>query len=76
MRTVVRGEKSSWRKVISEARQVSVLAPIMFIMYINDLTEGVTSYMNVFADGARVQRKMTDKESVEKPQPDLDKIHC
>ena len=58
MRTVVRGEKSSWRDVASGVLQGSVLAPIMFIVYINDLSEGVTSYMNMFADDAKILRKI------------------
>merc|ERR1712035_97554 len=76
MRTVVRGEKSSWRDVISGVPQGSVLAPIIFIVYINGLSEGVTSYMNMFADDAKIQRRITDKESVEALQSDLEKIHC
>ena len=75
MRTVTRGEKSGWREVTSGVPQGSVLAPVMFLVYINDLTEGVTSYMNMFADDAKVQRKITDEESTKALQSDLDKIH-
>ena len=57
MRTVIWGEKSSRRDVTSEDPQGSVLAPIMFIVYINDLTEGIISYMNMFADDAKEGKK-------------------
>merc|ERR1712035_271324 len=75
MRTVVTGEKSEWKEVTSGVPQGSVLAPVMLIVYINDLTEGITSYMNMFADDAKIQRKMIDERSAAALQADLNKVH-
>ncbi len=50
MRIVVRDTKSSWREVTSEVPQGSVLASIMFQMYVNNMTEDLNSYINLFAD--------------------------
>ena len=56
MRTVIREETSSWRNVTSGVPQGSVLAPIMFQIYVNDMQCGVTSYMNMFADDTKLMR--------------------
>ena len=74
MRTVVRGCKSCWRLVTSGVPQGSVLAPVMFAIYINDMTEGISSYMNLFADDAKLMRKITKREDCDALNQDLNKI--
>ena len=75
MRTIVKDEKSEWRRVTSGVPQGSVLAPIMFLIYVNDMPEKVTSYMSLFADDAKLLRKITEDEDCNKLQQDLDEVY-
>ena len=56
-RVVVDGEVSSWKSVFSGVPQGSVLGPILFLVYINDLEEGVTGSILKFADDTKLFRK-------------------
>ena len=56
-RVVVDGEVSSWKSVLSWVPQGSVVGPILFLVYINDLEEGVTCSILKFADDTKLFRK-------------------
>ena len=75
MRTVIRDVKSSWKMVTSGVPQGAVLAPVMFLIYINDMTEGMESYMNMFADDAKLLKRVRGKEDCDSIQVDLDRIY-
>ena len=57
-RVVVDEEVSSWKSVLSGVPQGSVLGPILFLVYIDDLAEGVTGKILKFADDTKLFRKM------------------
>jgi hypothetical protein len=55
-RVVVNGKTSGWRPITSGIPQGSVLGPVLFVIYINDLPEAVRSMMFLFADDAKLYR--------------------
>ena len=68
MRTVVTDEKSEWKEIKSGVPQRSVLAPILLLIYVNDMPEGVSSYISVFADDEKLLRKIRYCKDCEEPQ--------
>ena len=75
MRTVIRDQCSSRLKVTSGVPQGSVLGPLMFVIYVNDLSDEVDSYINLFADDAKLMRKFENVNDCMMLQKDLNKIN-
>lgn len=73
-RVVLNGSKSEWRNVLSGVPQGSVLGPLLFIIFVNTIEEGISSKVLKFADDLKVFREITGKIDHEKLQSDLDKL--
>ena len=56
-RVIVDGEISNWKSVLSGVPQASVLGPILFLIYINDLEDDISSKVLKFTDDTKVFRK-------------------
>ena len=55
-RVIVDGEISNWKSVLSGVTQGSVLGPILFLIYINDLEDDISSKVLKFPDDTKVFR--------------------
>ena len=73
-RVVINGEKSVWERVISGVSQGSVIGPTMFVLFINDMPEVVTSCIEMFADDAKIFKAMLTKQDRCDLQGDLDNL--
>ena len=74
-RVVLNGQTSEWRKIKSGVPQGSVLGPLFFLIYINDLPDGITSICKIFADDTSLFTKVLDiNGSANKLNTDLKKI--
>ena len=67
-RVVLNGTTSNWRGINAGVPQGSVLGPLLFLVYINDLTDNISSQMRLFADDSSL---FTRVEGVDQTQEKL-----
>jgi len=73
-RVCVNGRKSSWHLVLSGVPQGSVLGPLLFLIYINDLDDGIINWILKFADDTKIFGRVTSVDQHTQLQDDLNTL--
>ncbi len=73
-RVVTNGKASKWVNVTSAIPQGSVLGPLLFIIYINDLDCDIVSKLVKFANDTKLGNRAAILDNVSNIQTDLNRI--
>ena len=71
---VVEGESSDERQVKSGVPQGTVLGPLMFLLFINDIGDGINSQLRLFADDSLLFKTINNDNDANQLQKDLDQL--
>ena len=73
-RVVVSGKKSSWRDVKSGVPQGSVIGPLLFLLFINDMPNEIKCNIQLFADDAKIFKTVKNEDDHQDLVKDLDNL--
>jgi len=76
MRVMVNSSSSSWVKVSSGVPQGSVLGPLLFLIFVNDLPDLVKSSIKMFADDTKLWATISNTTDSKMLQEDLNCLKC
>ena len=68
--------QTTTRCCLSGVPQCTVLGPLLFSLYINDITSDIESEIRLFADDCVCYREIKDEEDTVKFQKDIDRLGC
>jgi len=70
----VGGQLSEEVRIMSLAPQGSVLGPLLFLAYVNDISRNMESTTRLSADDCVIYRKIINNADMENFQKDLDRL--
>ena len=73
-RVVLNGHLSSWAQVVSGVPQGSVLGPLLFILYVNDIPDLIESNVRMFADDTKIYSVIQSFDDHLRLQSDVDRL--
>ena len=74
-RVVINGIQSEWKPILSGVPQGSILGPLLFLIYINDLTDNIISNIKLYADDSSLFARVRDVNTThDQLMTDLDSI--
>ena len=74
-RVIIIGKHSDWCNVLSGILQGSVLGPILFFVYINDINRNIYNVILEFADDTKLFAVVKDSVSIESLRSDLKRLY-
>lgn len=72
---MLNGEESGRKPVVSGIPQGSVLGPVLFIMYVNDMPDKIRSLIKFFANDTKLDLSAKSSSDQNTIQSDLFKLH-
>ena len=73
-RVVIKGQSSKWYNVNAGVPQGSVLGPLLFLIYVNDIVDDISSNISLFADDTSLYRTITSSDDIDILNSDLNTI--
>jgi ribonuclease P/MRP protein subunit RPP40 len=71
MRVMVNGSTAEWVEVVSKVPQGSVLGPMLFLLYVDDLASLVKSNIKLFVDDTKIWANIKAREDANLLKLDL-----